>query len=442
MKKVYSFVMVSIIALTTNAQLVFNENFSGYTITLPNNNLAGQGTWSNGGTSGTDIKVLNTTPLTYTGYQSGTEYVQTAGGSGTDDRKTFLGSATIPTSTTEFIYMSFVVRVTSASNGNPGDGYQSLSLQTSGGATPFRFYIDRNSSNTAVRFGVAVGDETPGWTSYSYSFGTTYLIVMRYDVSNGNNNDKAYLWVNPLLTGAPATGSANATYTSSFGEVSNGSTFNGVRFNQTGVSYNTANAAFDAIRVAYGTTSAIAWTNLDAASGSLPVTLTSFNADNDGLSTKLIWNVTEETNFANYVIEKSTDGRSFNAIGTVKATSQKVYSFIDGQTGDNNSYYRLKMIDIDGAFKYSYIVSIKSKLNANISLSPNPVKNNLMIQHPKVITEGHIQVISANGQLLKDVKLATNAVISNVDMSGFTSGLYHVVFRSGSDMFSKTVIKQ
>ena len=445
MKKVYSFVMVSIIALTANAQtLVFNENLSGYTTTSPGNNLAGQGSWSNGGTSGTDIKVLNTTPLTYTGYQSGTEYVQTTTGSGMDDRKIFLGSATLSTSTTGFIYMSFVVRVTSASFNNPGNGYQSLSLQTTGGATPFRFYIDRNSGNTAVRFGVAVGDETVDWTGYSYSFGTTYLIVMRYDISNGNNNDKAYLWVNPLLTGAPATGSANASYTTSFGEVSNGSTINGVRFNQatSGGGYNTANAAFDAIRVAYGTSSAAAWTNLDAASGSLPVTLTSFNADVDGLSTKLIWNVTEETNFANYVIEKSTDGRSFTAVGTVKATSQRTYSFTDGSTSDNTSFYRLKMVDIDGLFKYSYIVSIKSKLNANISLSPNPVKNNLMIQHPKVITEGHIQVISANGQVLRDVKLATNAVISNVDMSGFTSGLYHVVFRSGSDMFTKTVIKQ
>jgi hypothetical protein len=65
-----------------------------------------------------------------------------------------------------------------------------------------------------------------------------------------------------------------------------------------------------------------------------------------------------------------------------------------------------------------------------------------MIQHPKVNTEGHIQIFSSNGQLFKDVKLATNAVISNVDMSGFTSGLYHIVFKSGSDMFTKTVIKQ
>jgi hypothetical protein len=59
-----------------------------------------------------------------------------------------------------------------------------------------------------------------------------------------------------------------------------------------------------------------------------------------------------------------------------------------------------------------------------------------------VISDGHIQIFGSNGQLFKDVKLAPNAVISNVDMSGFTSGLYHIVFKSGSDMFNKTVIKQ
>ena len=442
MKKIYSFVMVSIIALTVNAQsLVFNENFPGYITTTPNNNLVGQGSWTSGGSTGTDVKVLSTTPLTYTGYQSGAEYVQTTTGSGTDPRKLFLASATIPTTSTQVIYMSFVVRVNSASNGNFGNGYQSLSLQTTSGSTPARFYIDRNSGNTAVRFGVAVGDESPDWTSYSYNFGQTYLIVIRYDVFNGNNNDNAFLWVNPALSSALSTGS-NASHTNSNGEVGNGSTFNGIRFNQNGLGYNTANAAFDGLRVAYGTTAAAAWTALSPAAGSLPVVLTSFNASNDGLSTKLIWNTDDESGFDSYVIEKSSDGRTFTAIGTVKAANQRVYSFTDGSATGDNSFYRLKMVDINGSYKYSYVVSIKSKINANISVSPNPVKNNLIIQHPKVTTEGSIQIVTANGQLVKSIRLASNAVISYVDMSGFTTGLYHIVFKSGSDMFTKTVIKQ
>ena len=43
-------------------------------------------------------------------------------------------------------------------------------------------------------------------------------------------------------------------------------------------------------------------------------------------------------------------------------------------------YYRLKMVDIDGIFTYSNIVSIRIKGNASIlSVYPNPAKNNLSL---------------------------------------------------------------
>jgi hypothetical protein len=129
-------------------------------------------------------------------------------------------------------------------------------------------------------------------------------------------------------------------------------------------------------------------------------------------------------------------------IGTVKAANLKTYSFTDAQTASQNSYYRLKMVEIDGTAKYSYIISLKSKLSMNISLSPHPVKSMLMIQHPKSESTGHIQIVSATGQLVKVIRLSANAVISNVDMSGFTSGLYHVVFKNGSAVITKTVLKQ
>jgi hypothetical protein len=157
---------------------------------------------------------------------------------------------------------------------------------------------------------------------------------------------------------------------------------------------------------------------------------------------RLQWHTVNDSAAANYIIEKSTDGRNFTAIGSVNAANQKAYSFTDGQVASENNYYRLKMVEIDGTFKYSYIISVKSKLSMNISLSPNPVKNMLMVQHPKAGEGAHIQIVSAAGQTLKDIRLSANAVISNVDLSGYTSGLYHVVFRNGSEVFSKTVLKQ
>lgn len=427
MKKIYSFVIMTIIALTANAQLVINENFTGYT----NGDLGTQGGWVPG-TGTPDVQVNDASQLYYAGYPSGTKYVQLTDHDGKDPVKNF--STTITSSGNRYIYMSFVVRV-SQSTATPT---YSIALQnTSNSFYISRFYIAQNG--TAVQFGIAVGSELPAYTTTTYALNTTYLIVIRYDVISGNNNDNVYMWVNPSLASEPATGTANASHLNSNGEVNYGSPLNALKINQGSAS---PIADFDAFRVAHAATSFDAWNNLSPAGASLPVVLTSFNAAADGLSTKLVWNTAEEENIANYVVEKSTDGKTYTAIGTVKAANQKTYSFVDGLPGSDNSYYRLKMVDNDGSFKYSYIVSIKSKLSVNISLSPNPVKNMLMIQHPKVVSNGHIQIISANGQLLRDVRLPANAVLSNVDMSALTSGLYHVVFRNGADMFSKTVIKQ
>jgi hypothetical protein len=439
MKKIYSFVMVSIIALTANAQVALIENFSGFTT----GNLNTQGGWVT--TSGSpDVQVANSTPLIYPGYTSGTEYITVSQSNGKEPHRKF--QSNINTSTNPYVYMSFVVRASAAEQTDQGPDY-SLSLYDTVAAVstarPLRFYIGQDPNNsTHVQFGITTGSSnTVSWTNTNLNLlkNTTYLILIRYDVNSGSDNDNAYLWVNPNLNTEPTTGSANASTTGA-GEVNFGNLLTALRVVMSSNSKSPA-AAYDAFRVAGGASSLIAWTNLSPAGATLPVVLTSFNAANEGLSTKLVWNTTDESGIANYVIEKSNDGRSFTAIGTIKATNQKAYSFSDGSTGDN-SYYRLKMVDINGAFKYSYVVSIKSKLNANISLSPNPVTNNLMVQHPKFTTESHIQIVSVNGQLLKDVKVASNAVISNIDMSGFTNGLYHIVFRSGSDKFTKTVIKQ
>ncbi|OQP65210.1 hypothetical protein A3860_16185 [Niastella vici] len=436
MKKIYSFIMVSIIAMTANAQMVFNENFSGYT----NGNLNGQGPvgnlWASAG-SGSDVQVANTTPLIYSGYTSGTQYVTVSTGNNKSSSRAF--TSDISTTTAKTIYMSFVIKATDAKKNNVD--YNISLLDNSG--TPvnaLQFYAkDVTISGTDfLMFGISTNGSNVVYTGVNYSFATTYLVVIRYDIISGSNNDQAYLWVNPSLGSEPTTGSANISLTGgeSYGA---GAAFHALNITQTSL---TPNAAYDAFRIAYGATSPIAWTNLSPAGAPLPVQLTSFNANEDGLNTKLIWNTVEESGIDSYVIERSNDGRTFTAIGSVKAANLKTYSFTDAQAASQNSFYRLKMIEQDGSFKYSYIISVKSKLSLDISLSPNPVKSSLMIQHPKAGVNGHIQIISAAGQTLKDIRLSANAVISNVDMSGFTSGLYHVVFRNGSDVFSKTVLKQ
>jgi hypothetical protein len=436
MKKIYSFIMVITIALTANSQLVFNENFSDYSLgNLHNQGPSGNKWTSSGG--GADVQVANTSPLPYSGYTSGGQYITVSSGNNKSSSRTF--TSNISTTSDKTIYMSFVVRVTDAKKNNVD---YSISLLDNS-ATPInalQFYVkDVTISGTDYStFGISTNGTNVVYTGANYSHNTTYLIVIRYDIVSGPDNDNVYLWVNPSLASQPIT--TNATISLTGGEAYGATAaFQALKVTQTPT---TPNAAYDAFRVAAGATADVAWTNLGIQGAALPVQLTSFNAAEDGLSAKLVWNTVEESGITSYVIEKSTDGRTFTAIGSVKAANLKTYSFTDAQGASENSYYRLKILEIDGTFKYSYIVSLKSKLSTNISLSPNPVRNTLMVQHPKAGEGSHIQIISAAGQTLKDIRLSANAVISYADLSGFTSGLYHIVFKSGSEVFSKTVLKQ
>jgi hypothetical protein len=439
MKKIYSLIMASAIALTANSQfLVINENFTGYT-----NPLGIQGGWVQNG-SGQDVQINNFNPLIYGGYTSGGNYMSVASVDGTDPHKPF--STTITGAQT--VYMSFVIRVSAAPEFNGQPNY-SISLanvnQTipANSTFPAQFYIaeENGMSNSAIEFGIAAGTNNPTYTNLDLQYGMTYLVIIRYDVVAGNNNDNVYLWVNPSLASEPLTASANAKQEGSNAELAHGNLINALKISQSD-DIKSPDAEYDGFRVAIGATSPIAWTALSPAGAPLPVQLTSFNATEDGLNTKLVWATVEESGITSYVIEKSTDGRNFTTVGSVKAANLKTYSFTDAQGISDNSYYRLKMMEIDGTFKYSYIVSVKSKLTMNISLSPNPVKSMLMVQHPKAGEAGHIQIVSAAGQTIKDIRLSANAVVSNVDMSGFTGGLYHVIFRNGADVISKTILKQ
>lgn len=433
MKKIYSLIMVSAIALTSKAQFVINENFTGYT-----NPLGTQNGWVQNGT-GSDVQINNFNPLIMAGYQSGGNYMSVASVNGTDPHKPF--SVNLDPSTAQTIYMSFVIRVADAPQFNEGPDYSIALANTTAGVFPAQFFVgERNGASTAIEFGVSVGGANADYTSIGFSYGTTYLIVMRYDVVPGAGNDDVYLWVNPSLIAEPSIDTADVSQQNTT-EAAYGSLLNALKVSQSDDN-DSPDADYDGFRVAAGATSAVAWTTLSPAGAPLPVRLTNFNANEEGLSTQLIWNTAEEAGIISYVIEKSTDGRTFNAIGTVKAANLKTYSFTDLQPASTNSFYRLKMVETDGTYKLSYIISIKSRLTTNISLSPNPVKNVLMIHHPKVSTNGHIQILSAKGQLLKDIRLSANTVISNVDMSSFTSGLYHIVYKSGSNMYTKTVIKQ
>jgi hypothetical protein len=91
----------------------------------------------------------------------------------------------------------------------------------------------------------------------------------------------------------------------------------------------------------------------------LPVIINSFTATRAGTEAILQWKTEQEANSRDFTIERSTDDKTFTAIGIVPAAgnshSSRAYSFIDDAPGKINNYYRLKESDIDGKSSYTAI---------------------------------------------------------------------------------------
>ena len=95
----------------------------------------------------------------------------------------------------------------------------------------------------------------------------------------------------------------------------------------------------------------------------LPVTLTQFKADRKNKGIEVSWKAENETNIDRYVIERSTDGRSFGTAGTVMATNRNSvsndYTWFDATQNQQEQFYRVKSIDKSGEVKFSQIVKIQ-----------------------------------------------------------------------------------
>jgi Secretion system C-terminal sorting domain len=175
---------------------------------------------------------------------------------------------------------------------------------------------------------------------------------------------------------------------------------------------------------------------------SLPVKLDNFDAAKDGGGVKLSWKASEEAGVAVYQVQRSADGVNFSTIGIVSAENKKSYTYTDVLPSSGNNFYRLRIVDVDNAVKISHIVSLKSKVSMAIEAYPNPVRDRMVVQHPKAISGTGLQLVSLTGQVLKDVQVPVNAVVTPMEVSGLSNGTYYIVFRSGSESFSQRITKQ
>lgn len=119
----------------------------------------------------------------------------------------------------------------------------------------------------------------------------------------------------------------------------------------------------------------------------LPVILSSFTAGTRTCGVQLNWKVGSSESFSRFVIERS-NGTNFQVAGTVYYDQAKMeYRFDDTNPGNGNWLYRLKLIDINGNFRYSpYIrATINCSAKETLLVYPNPLKDKIYVNSSKPV---------------------------------------------------------
>jgi hypothetical protein len=118
-------------------------------------------------------------------------------------------------------------------------------------------------------------------------------------------------------------------------------------------------------------------TSVQVMSPAAPVTLTSFTVDEYTKGNLLNWKIKNESGFSHFSVRKSLDLSEFWEIASVKGgNTNGKYQFLDTDFQDGINYYQLKMVDKDGSFEWSKIISIENRGEFGTStVYPNPSPN-------------------------------------------------------------------
>jgi hypothetical protein len=175
----------------------------------------------------------------------------------------------------------------------------------------------------------------------------------------------------------------------------------------------------------------------------MPLNLLGFRGAVINGDANLVWNTANEVNVAGFIVEKSTNGSNFENVGFVAAknTASATYNFTTSLTAGNN-FYRLKMLDKDGTYSYSKVITLNNRTGLKLELFPNPVVNTLTLTHEKATETARVKVTAIDGKILLTQVLQAGATQSTVDVSKLTKGTYVLVYDNDGKNSAIVFVKQ
>jgi hypothetical protein len=179
----------------------------------------------------------------------------------------------------------------------------------------------------------------------------------------------------------------------------------------------------------------------------LPLTLLFFKGEPLEEGNLLQWQTSEEINVAGFNLQRSADGLAWSNICFREPIGHgdgiNRYDFMDDLPYSGGSFYRLQLLDMDGGFSYSKMITVFNSrwwIQQDLTVYPNPATAGIvflsLLKPPLPCTL--VKVFDATGQEIMEANIDHSGM--ELDLSKLTSGVYFLQVNSGTEFLVKSII--
>ena len=178
----------------------------------------------------------------------------------------------------------------------------------------------------------------------------------------------------------------------------------------------------------------------------LAETLLHFSGQWTNGNIELNWQMADELNMSDYIVERSTDGIVFTPIQQVEAIGGTLnsYTATDTHVPAGVVYYRLQMVEESGTISYSNIISFDKVNTQPFSVYPSLITGNtpVTVTYPVTSHTSFLRVIGADGKICQTISVAAGTTQTSIDVTNLARACYFVVFTSNDNVMAAQVWKE
>lgn len=175
-------------------------------------------------------------------------------------------------------------------------------------------------------------------------------------------------------------------------------------------------------------------------SSPLPVELVYFRAKAVSKQTAQIeWLLQTAINVDKFILERSDNLQNWQEISQQKWNNQLYFSYLDIDIPFAMVYYRLKIIDKDGSYKFSRVATVQFRGSSKIAIYPNPTSDKVFIELDEDIQRISLQDLKGN-----KIPISVNNIgeKKSISLNHFPKGLYILQIQTEKEIYTEKLIVQ